>query len=68
MLERKLKKIIFPDSENKEEWKTTAITPGTNFMKKLNELTEEYFNNNEKRYGLNEIIVSGTNEVGEGEH
>ena len=68
MLERKMKKVIFPDSEDKEEWKTTAITPGTEFMEKLNELTENYFKNNEKKYGLNEIIVSGSDEVGEGEH
>ena len=63
-----MKKVIFPDSEDKEEWKTTAITPGTEFMEKLNELTEKYFKNNEKKYGLNEIIVSGSDEVGEGEH
>ena len=68
MLERKMKKVIFPDSEDKEEWKTTAITPGTEFMVKLNELTEKYFKNSEKKYGLNEIIVSGSDKVGEGEH
>lgn len=68
MLERKMKKVIYPDSENKEEWKTTAITPGTEFMTKLNELTEKYFKNSEKQYGLKEIIVSGSDKVGEGEH
>ena len=68
MLERKMKKVIFPESEDKEEWKTTAITPGTEFMTKLNELTEKYFKNSEKKYGLNEIIVSGSDKVGEGEH
>ena len=67
MLERKLKKEL-NIGNNKEEWKTTAITPGTNFMKKLDIMTNDYFNNNEKRYGLNEIIVSGTNIPGEGEH
>jgi|UniRef100_A0A6C0IQY3 5'-3' exonuclease len=68
MLERTLKKVIYPTKSDKEEWKTTAITPGTNFMEKLNKLTKEYFKNNEKRYGLNEIIISGSDKVGEGEH
>ena len=36
MLERTLKKVIYPTKSDKEEWKTTAITPGTNFMEKLN--------------------------------
>ena len=61
MLERKLKKELYPEGNSNTEWKTTAITPGTNFMKKLDIMTNDYFNNNEKRYGLNEIIVSGTN-------
>lgn len=67
MLERKLKKELYPEG-NSTEWKTTAITPGTMFMKKLDIMTQDYFNNNEKRYNLNEIIVSGTNIPGEGEH
>ncbi len=69
MLERKMKKVISPISYYESyEWKTTAITPGTEFMTKLNELTEKYFKNNEKKYGLNEIIVNGSDKVGEGEH
>ena len=67
MLERKLRKELYPEG-NANEWKTTAITPGTNFMSKLDKMTNDYFNNNEKRYGLNEIVVSGTNVPGEGEH
>lgn len=53
------------DNEN-NNWDSNAITPGTNFMKKLNiYMTEKvrYYSNN------NTIIYySGSNEVGEGEH
>ena len=47
---------------NNEKWDTCNITPGTSFMKKLNEQVNKSFSNNKK------IIVSGSNEVGEGEH
>ena len=47
---------------NNEKWDTCNITPGTSFMKKLNEQVKNSFSNNKK------IIVSGSDEVGEGEH
>ncbi|HIF48631.1 MAG TPA: hypothetical protein EYQ68_01850 [Cytophagales bacterium] len=68
MLERKFKNVLYPEKIGQYDWKTTAITPGTNFMTKLNKITKEYFKNNEKKYGLNEIIVSGSDIEGEGEH
>ena len=50
------------DDNNNKKWDTCNITPGTSFMKKLNEQVSKSFYNNKK------IIVSGSNEVGEGEH
>jgi len=53
------------DYINKPTWDTNAITPGTSFMKKLN-----VYMNNKIRYSTHniEIIYSGSNESGEGEH
>ena len=48
-------------------WNTTAITPGTIFMKTLNEKMNSVFND-ASNFNLNLIIVSGSNEYGEGEH
>lgn len=51
-------------NSNIEKWDTCNITPGTNFMKKLNEMIRKSFIN----YKNNKVIVSGSDEVGEGEH
>lgn len=48
-------------------WSTTAITPGTKFMTQLNEYVKLYFSS-PSRYGVNEIIISGSDCCGEGEH
>ena len=48
------------------KWNKTAITPGTDFMKKMNMGVSSYFNNYVNKR-LN-IIVSGTDVEGEGEH
>jgi 5'-3' exonuclease len=48
-----------------DAWNTAAITPGTIFMSELNTITKEYFT--KKNTSLN-ILVSGSNEAGEGEH
>lgn len=45
-----------------ETWNTSSITPGTQFMEKLTTKINSYFNNN------NKIIISSSNEIGEGEH
>jgi 5'-3' exoribonuclease 1 len=47
-----------------DAWNTAAITPGTIFMSELNTMTKSHF---DKVSPLN-IIVSGSNEAGEGEH
>jgi len=49
-------------------WNTSAITPGTLFMNKLSRFLELEFKNSEAKYKVKNIIVSGSNEQGEGEH
>ncbi len=48
-------------------WDTTAITPGTKFMDKLNKHLRAAFKSPSK-FGVSEIIVSPPDEPGEGEH
>lgn len=50
-----------------DPWNTTAITPGTVFMKFLDDKIYNVFSN-PAEFGLNKIIISGSNEFGEGEH
>jgi 5'-3' exoribonuclease 1 len=54
--------------KEKASFDKTAITPGTNFMKKLDERIKIFFRNREKVYGVEKIIISGSGERGEGEH
>ena len=51
-------------------YNTSAITPGTNFMEKLSkEIHLQYGSHSaSKLFGLKSIIVSTSNEAGEGEH
>jgi 5'-3' exonuclease len=50
-----------------DPWNTTAITPGTLFMKKLND--KIYYNyKNPEKYNVKSIILSGSDHPGEGEH
>ena len=46
---------------------TTQITPGTQFMKNLSNKITAYFNEASK-FGVKQLIVSTSNEPGEGEH
>ena len=48
-------------------WDTCSITPGTKFMNKLNDVINKHFTKN-KKYSNNTIILSLSNEPGEGEH
>ena len=50
-----------------KKWNSSAITPGTNFMDKLGKDISKYFQNS-KKFNVKEIIVSASNEPGEGEH
>jgi 5'-3' exonuclease len=61
-LTRSISKTTDPDP-----WNTTAITPGTHFMKTLDDKILQAFSDSTK-YGLNKIIISGSNLYGEGEH
>ena len=60
------KQIKYNSFEN--TWDKTAITPGTNFMKNLNKYLKQYFNKFQEKQLSLRVIVSGTDDVGEGEH
>ena len=49
-------------------WNTSAITPGTAFMNTLSKRMEHAFAHQEMHFGVKRIIVSGSNDAGEGEH
>jgi len=49
-------------------WNTSAITPGTEFMNKLSKRIDYSFKHSESKYKLKNVIVSCSNEPGEGEH
>ena len=55
------------ESNDNKKWDSTAITPGTEFMNKLN-LQIKYHFRSSIPYKVNKIIVSGSDEPGEGEH
>jgi len=63
-ISRQIFKKVEPDA-----WNTTAITPGTLFMSELNSSVEEHFTKDimQDKDQLN-ILVSGSNKAGEGEH
>ena len=53
-----------------QKWNTAAITPGTTFMNVLSSRIKYAFSNPNllTRYGIKTILVSGSDEPGEGEH
>jgi len=53
------------ENDKREMWDTTAITPGSQFMKNLSNSLDTYFNNKFKNL---DIIISSSNIPGEGEH
>lgn len=53
----------------KNSWDTTAITPGTPFMEKLDGGLNEYFGKHyQKKFSAKQVIVSSSFQAGEGEH
>jgi 5'-3' exonuclease len=57
------------NKEKEDPWNTVAITPGTNFMYQLNTMITNHFNEQTcKRLHVSNVIVSGSNKFGEGEH
>lgn len=65
--QQNISKAIFKDKQE-DPWNTTAITPGTVFMSKLNSKIKEKFHKMEKKYKVSKIILSTSDEHGEGEH
>lgn len=66
--QNEITKMIFK-KEKDDSWNTTAITPGTKFMAELNDAVSKHFNSDSfTRLNVRNIIVSGSNKVGEGEH
>uniref|UniRef100_A0A6C0EW55 Xrn1 N-terminal domain-containing protein n=1 Tax=viral metagenome TaxID=1070528 RepID=A0A6C0EW55_9ZZZZ len=66
LYQNKISKSIFKDTKP-DPWNTTAITPGTIFMNKLNDKIRCVFNNTSK-YNVQNIILSLSDKYGEGEH
>lgn len=60
-------KLSEQESPENLSWNTVSITPGTKFMDKLGKGVRIYFKNTRK-FSLDEIIVSPSDEPGEGEH
>jgi len=57
----------YDKSNSVPTWNSSSITPGTEFMNNLN-LQVKYNFRNPKVHCVNKIIVSGSDNVGEGEH
>ena len=66
LYQNNISKSIFKDAKP-DPWNTTAITPGTNFMKKLNENIRRKYNE-PKKYNIDSFILSPSDKYGEGEH
>lgn len=52
----------------KSEWSTSNITPGTKFMDELSKQLTNAFTGSETKYKVKQMVVSGSNDIGEGEH
>ena len=52
----------------KSSFDRACITPGTEFMRKVDIKIKEFFKNREGLYGVKKIVFSGSMERGEGEH
>jgi len=61
-----ISKSIFQNTKP-DSWNTTAITPGTLFMQKLNEKIRAVYNN-PANFNVQNIILSPSDKSGEGEH
>ena len=55
-------------SQPEKTWDKTAITPGTKFMEKLGKEIKKYYKNSYNNVNNVNIIVSTSDDVGEGEH
>ena len=66
LFQSKISRSIYKGAKP-DPWNTSAITPGTVFMGKLNEKVKAYYNDPQK-YKLKNIIISTSANYGEGEH
>jgi len=64
----KINGVVSKKSVVNKSWSTSNITPGTDFMKNLTKQIRKSFKGLDKHYKVKQIIVSGTDECGEGEH
>ena len=56
------------EKTSQSEWSTSNITPGTQFMSELSKQMLVAFSKTETKYNVNKMIVTGSDETGEGEH
>ncbi len=66
LYQNKISRSIYKNTKP-EYWNTSAITPGTIFMKKLNEKIKKTYSDPSK-YNVDNLIISTSNSFGEGEH
>lgn len=66
LFQSQISKTIFKNTKP-DPWNTSAITPGTKFMSKLNENIRKYYND-PKKFSVKNIILSTSDKFGEGEH
>ena len=64
----KINAVVSNKNNVNNSWSTSNITPGTDFMKNLTKQINKSFKGLDKHYNVKQIIVSGTDECGEGEH
>ena len=64
--QNQLSKQIYKKT-GEDPWNTSAITPGTTFMKELSEYIKKHFNN-PSLFNVETIIISTSDICGEGEH
>jgi len=67
IFQSEMSKSIFKKAAGSDPWNTTAITPGTVFMVELNKAIGSHFSKPEL-HNVKKIIVSTSDEYGEGEH
>jgi 5'-3' exonuclease len=66
--QNEISRMIFK-KDTEDPWNTTAITPGTTFMSELNNIMYKHFTKQFcHKLNIQNIIVSGSDEFGEGEH
>ena len=61
-------KSAFMAKVEPSEWSTSNITPGTQFMSELSKQILVSFSKTETKYNIKKMIVTGSDETGEGEH